>query len=152
MFYQEQEKTVLLNLLSRILPHHSSREFREQLMAQSSESLRQIARNNLERVASIQLMDLGVQPHMMGYAYCRSAICQVLSNPVHQGKRAPACYGKIATEFNKTAESVERAMRLAIHNAWEHYPHMKSMLQFQYCPTNLEFIAKVAELIRVQYL
>ena len=29
---------------------------------------------------------------------------------------------------------------------------MKSMLQFQYCPTNLEFIAKVAELIRVQYL
>ena len=94
MFYQEQEKTVLLNLLSRILPHHNSREFREQLMAQSSESLRQIARNNLERVASIQLMDLGVQPHMMGYAYCRSAICQVLSNPVHQGKRAPACYGK----------------------------------------------------------
>ena len=152
MYYFDKQKASILNLLNRVIPHYNARELREQLAGQPLDTLRQIARNNLERVVSIQLMDLGLQPHMNGYAYCREAICQALTSGAPLGNLTQDCYAKIAAEFEKSIESVERAMRLAIRNAWEHHSQLRETLQTQFCPTNREFIAKVAELIRVQYL
>ena len=96
-------------------------------------------------------MGLGVAPHMLGYQYLRRIIFDTLASADTLLDMAHNCYIKIGKEYNKSPLSVERAIRLAISNAWESNGEIHGLTQTKYRPTNREFISVVAEQIRVKY-
>jgi len=101
---------------------------------------------------------IGVPAHLKGYHYLRSAIRIVCnsSQPVNL-PITTVIYPKIAEEFNTNPSLVERAIRNAIEVAWVRGNTDVLDSYFGYTvndnkgkPTNSEFIAMIADRIRIK--
>ena len=111
--------------------------------------------NPENRIASI-LRETGMPVHIIGYSYIREAVFMVLSGSETSRNSALAIYTGLAEKYRSTPSRVERAVRHAIEIVWSRggEDRVKSVLGLPDSykasrPTNREFIALVADKLRV---
>ena len=102
--------------------------------------------------------EIGVPAHIKGYLYLREAIKMVINNVELLGAVTKELYPNIAKEFNTTPSRVERAIRHAIEVAWSRGKVDTINQLFGYTvhttkgkPTNSEFIAMIADKLRLEH-
>ncbi len=99
---------------------------------------------------------LGIPPHLKGYHYLRYGISLVINNMGIIGSVTKELYPRIAEKYNTTSSRVERDIRHAISLAWGRNVDndtVKAMFNSsakKRKPTNSEFIAKVADRLRLE--
>lgn len=113
---------------------------------------------NLETNITSIIHEIGVPAHIKGYLYLREAISMVYNDIELLGSITKVLYPDIAKKFNTTASRVERAIRHAIEVAWSRgnidsisslFGYTVSMSKAK--PTNSEFIAMVADKLRLEH-
>lgn len=112
---------------------------------------------DVERLITAMLMQIGVPPHLSGYKFIRSALMMVIDRPELFSSLTRVLYPEIAREFGTTASCVERAIRHAISLTWdrgggENYRRLlgRQASTIGDKPTNSEFLAQVGEGIRLR--
>ena len=112
---------------------------------------------DVERLVTGMLMQIGVPPHLSGYKFIRSALLMVIDRPELFSSLTRVLYPEIAREFGTTASCVERAIRHAISLTWdrgggENYRRLlgRQASTIGDKPTNSEFLAQVGEGIRLR--
>lgn len=114
--------------------------------------------NNLDANITNVIHEIGVPAHIKGYLYLREAIIMVYKEVELLGAITKSLYPRIAKKFHTTPSRVERAIRHAIEVAWSR-GNMESIRNlFGYTinvtkakPTNSEFIAMVADKLRIEH-
>ncbi len=104
------------------------------------------------------LRQIGVPAHIKGYRYLRDAIIMSLKDVKIINSVTKRLYPAVAEHFETTASRVERAIRHAIEVAWDRGDVEVLNAYFGYTiqnsrgkPTNSEFIAMIADQIRLKY-
>ena len=99
---------------------------------------------------------MGVPAHIKGYQYLRDAILLVINEVSLLGAVTKELYPLIAEKYQTTPSRVERAIRHAIELAWDRGNVDMMNKFFGYTiniqrgkPTNSEFIAMVADKLRI---
>lgn len=112
---------------------------------------------SLEAKITNIIHEIGVPAHIKGYMYLREAIGMVVENIELLSAVTKELYPSIAKKFNTTASRVERAIRHAIEVAWSRGKVDTINNLFGYTvhnekgkPTNSEFIAMVADKLRLE--
>ena len=102
------------------------------------------------------MLDMGVPAHLKGYHYLRAAILLSERDMETVSSVTKLLYPEIARKFRTTDQKVERAIRNAIEVSWERGNPDTFMELFGYSakagktrPTNSEYIARVADKIRL---
>lgn len=102
--------------------------------------------------------EIGVPAHIKGYQYLREAIMMSVEDVEMLNSITKILYPTIAKKFQTTSSRVERAIRHAIEVAWNRGKMETLDSLFGYTintgkgkPTNSEFIALIADKIRLQY-
>ena len=111
---------------------------------------------DLETNITMYIQQLGVPAHIKGYQYIRDAITMVIEDMDTINSITKLLYPTVAKHYSTTASRVERAIRHAIEVAWDRgNPDVLNEL-FGYTilgskgkPTNSEFIAMIADRIRL---
>lgn len=117
-----------------------------------------ISGHDLERDVTDMIHEIGVPAHIKGYQYLREAIIMSVEDPEMLGSITKVLYPTIARKYQTTSSRVERAIRHAIEVAWNRGRMETLDAMFGYTintgkgkPTNSEFIALIADKIRLQY-
>lgn len=104
------------------------------------------------------LLDMAIPSHLKGYPYTVRAIELVVHDHDLIHYVTGGIYPTIAKEFNTTASRVERAIRHCIEVGWSRADYDTLMQYFGNTvspskgkPTNSEFIAQVAGIIRRKF-
>lgn len=112
---------------------------------------------DLEALVTEFIHDLGVPAHIKGYQYVRTAIMMVVEDMDLLNYITKQLYPVIAKKYSTTSSRVERAIRHSIEVAWNRGRPETMNKVFGYTidtgkgkPTNSEFIAMVADRIRLQ--
>ena len=112
---------------------------------------------DLEALVTESIHELGVPAHIKGYQYVRTAIMMVVENMELLNYITKQLYPVIAKKYSTTSSRVERAIRHSIEVAWSRGRPETMNKVFGYTidtgkgkPTNSEFIAMVADKIRLQ--
>ena len=115
-----------------------------------------IKEHALQSSISTMLHSLGVLSHIKGYEYIREGIGLMYNNPSMLGAITKEMYPEIAIKYNTTSSRVERAIRHAIEVSWNRgdYELMEEVfghsVDFDRArPTNSEFIATIADKLRI---
>lgn len=113
--------------------------------------------NKAERLATQMLLDMGVPAHLKGYRYVRTAVIMVEEDMSVVGSVTKLLYPELAKRYNTTDGKIERAIRNAIEVSWVRGNRNTFERLFGYCaesgqgrPTNSEYIAAVADAVRIQ--
>lgn len=113
---------------------------------------------DLEKDVTDMIHEIGVPAHIKGYQYLREAIMMSVQDVEMLGSITKVLYPTIAGKFQTTPSRVERAIRHAIEVAWSRGKMETLDGLFGYTintgkgkPTNSEFIALIADKIRLQY-
>ena len=111
----------------------------------------------LEVMVTNILHNIGVPAHIKGYHYLREAIILSLLDPAAMNSVTKQLYPSVGKRFSTTSSGVERAIRHAIEVAWDRGDVDVLNSYFGYTiqnsrgkPTNSEFIAMIADKIRIQ--
>lgn len=111
---------------------------------------------NLDVEVTNIIHQMGVPAHIKGYQYLRDAILFVIEEVNLLGAITKELYPMIAQKYNTTPSRVERAIRHAIELAWDRGNVEMMNKFFGYTinvergkPTNSEFIAMVADKLRI---
>ena len=114
--------------------------------------------HNLEQDVTDMIHEIGVPAHIKGYQYLREAIMMAVEDIDMLNSITKVLYPTIAKRFQTTPSRVERAIRHAIEVAWSRGRMETLDALFGYTvntgkgkPTNSEFIALIADRIRLQY-
>ena len=112
---------------------------------------------DLEAEITNIIHEIGVPAHIKGYMYLREAITMVVNDMELLSAVTKELYPSIAKKYNTTASRVERAIRHAIEVAWGRGQVETINKLFGYTihndkgkPTNSEFIAMVADKLRLK--
>lgn len=112
---------------------------------------------DVETNITLYIQQLGVPAHIKGYQYIRDAISMVIEDMDAINSITKVLYPTVAKHYNTTASRVERAIRHAIEVAWDRgNPEILNdffgytILSSKGKPTNSEFIAMVADKIRLE--
>lgn len=111
----------------------------------------------LRRRITVILRDIGMPAHLMGYAYCRTAIAIVAENPGLMKNITKGLYPLVADEHNTTPSRVERDIRNAIEwvwysvdlDGWKKY-FGNAVYRRKDRPTNSEFIATIVDYLTME--
>jgi two-component system response regulator (stage 0 sporulation protein A) len=113
---------------------------------------------NLDANITTIIHEIGVPAHIKGYQYLREAITIIYNNIEILGSITKTLYPQIAEKFKTTPSRVERAIRHAIEVAWTRGNIDSISHLFGYTiniskskPTNSEFIAMVADKLRIEH-
>lgn len=113
---------------------------------------------NLDANITTIIHEIGVPAHIKGYQYLREAITMVYNNIEILGAITKTLYPAIAEKYKTTPSRVERAIRHAIEVAWTRGNIDSISFIFGYTiniskskPTNSEFIAMVADKLRIEH-
>lgn len=159
---QEQFYRILDNLIS------ANKEFRIMITVPSGETGMEQTENmteaskpdgrDLEKDVTDMIHEIGVPAHIKGYQYLREAIMMSVEDVEMLGSITKILYPTIAKKYQTTPSRVERAIRHAIEVAWSRGRMETLDALFGYTintgkgkPTNSEFIALIADKIRLQY-
>lgn len=114
--------------------------------------------HDLEQDVTDMIHEIGVPAHIKGYQYLREAIMMAVEDIEMLNSITKILYPTIAKKFQTTPSRVERAIRHAIEVAWSRGRMETLDALFGYTintgkgkPTNSEFIALIADRIRLQY-
>ncbi len=101
---------------------------------------------------------IGVPAHIKGYQYLRTAILMTVSDSNIINSVTKVLYPSVAKQYSTTTSRVERAIRHAIEVAWDRGDVDTLNSYFGYTiqnsrgkPTNSEFIAMIADNLRLRY-
>lgn len=115
-----------------------------------------IRTKNLDVAVTNIIHEMGVPAHIKGYQYLRDAILMVVDEVNLLGAVTKELYPMIAQKYTTTPSRVERAIRHAIELAWDRGNVEMMNKFFGYTinlergkPTNSEFIAMVADKLRI---
>lgn len=159
---QEQFYRILDNLIS------ANKEFRIMITVPSGETgteqtdreteTPELDSRDLEKDVTDMIHEIGVPAHIKGYQYLREAIMMSVEDVEMLGSITKILYPTIAKKYQTTPSRVERAIRHAIEVAWSRGKMETLDALFGYTintgkgkPTNSEFIALIADKIRLQY-
>lgn len=113
---------------------------------------------NLESDVTNIIHEIGVPAHIKGYQYLREAIIMSVNDVEMLNSITKILYPSIAKKYQTTPSRVERAIRHAIEVAWSRGKMDTIDELFGYTinngkgkPTNSEFIALIADKIRLEY-
>ncbi|TLS53012.1 sporulation transcription factor Spo0A [Paenibacillus antri] len=113
---------------------------------------------NLDASITNIIHEVGVPAHIKGYQYLRDAITMVYNNIELLSAVTKTLYPAIAEKYRTTPSRVERAIRHAIEVAWTRGNIDSISHLFGYTiniskakPTNSEFIAMVADKLRIEH-
>ena len=113
---------------------------------------------DLEQDVTNMIHEIGVPAHIKGYQYLREAIMMSVTDSTMISSITKILYPTIAKRFQTTPSRVERAIRHAIEVAWSRGRMETLDSLFGYTidtgkgkPTNSEFIALIADKIRLSY-
>lgn len=113
---------------------------------------------DIELIVTDIIHSLGIPAHIKGYHYLRTAIIEASKDNTLLNSVTKQLYPCVAVKHDTTSSRVERAIRHAIETAWNRGNSEGFSSIFGYnimsCsnkPTNAEFIALVADNIRLQY-
>ena len=102
--------------------------------------------------------EIGVPAHIKGYQYLRSAILMTIEDNEIINSVTKILYPSVAKKYGTTTSRVERAIRHAIEVAWDRGDVDTLNSYFGYTiqntrgkPTNSEFIAMIADNLRLKY-
>ena len=102
--------------------------------------------------------EIGIPAHIKGYHYLRDAIIMAVEDMDVLNAITKVLYPTVAKKHQTTASRVERAIRHAIEVAWSRGKLDTLDDLFGYTvsngkgkPTNSEFIALIADTIRLEY-
>ena len=112
---------------------------------------------DLENQVTDMIHEVGVPAHIKGYQYLRDAIMMVIDEAEMLNSITKILYPTIAKRNQTTPSRVERAIRHAIEVAWSrgNMDIINSLFSYTVStgkgkPTNSEFIALIADKIRLQ--
>ena len=112
---------------------------------------------SLEREVTAVIHEVGVPAHIKGYQYVREAIVIAVQDMDVINAVTKVLYPEVARRYSTTPSRVERAVRHAIEVAWDRGDLETLQHYFGYTvsntkgkPTNSEFIAMIADRIRLQ--
>ncbi len=101
---------------------------------------------------------IGVPAHIKGYQYLRTAILLTINDSDIINSVTKVLYPSVAKKYQTTTSRVERAIRHAIEVAWDRGDVDTLNSYFGYTiqnsrgkPTNSEFIAMIADNLRLKY-
>ena len=113
---------------------------------------------NLETRVTDMIHEIGIPAHIKGYHYLRDAIIMAVEDMDVLNAITKVLYPTVAKMHQTTASRVERAIRHAIEVAWSRGKLDTLDDLFGYTvsngkgkPTNSEFIALIADTIRLEY-
>ncbi|KGR74650.1 sporulation transcription factor Spo0A [Ureibacillus sinduriensis] len=116
-----------------------------------------VNQRQLDTTITAIIKEIGVPAHIKGYSYLREAIQMVYYDIELLGSVTKILYPEIAKKFGTTPSRVERAIRHAIEVAWNRGNYESISQMFGYTvhhlkskPTNSEFIAMIADKIRIE--
>lgn len=112
---------------------------------------------DIETMVTEIIHEIGIPAHIKGYQYLRHAIMLVIDNLDVINSITKTLYPTVAQDFHTTSSRVERAIRHAIEVAWDRGDTDVLNSIFGYTiatskgkPTNSEFIAMIADRLRLQ--
>lgn len=112
----------------------------------------------LERYITNIMLDIGVPAHLKGYHYLRDAILLSGRDMEVVSSVTKLLYPTIAKHFKTTDQKVERAIRNAIEVSWARGNVDTFEKMFGYSvtsgrtrPTNSEYIARIADKVRLDF-
>lgn len=122
------------------------------------EQAEKISDQELERQISRFMLELGIPAHLRGYQFLRSAVLMCVQDMELVGSVTKLLYPDLARMYGTTPQKIERAIRNAIEVSWERGNSDIFEELFGYRntseysrPTNSEYIATVADYIRLEY-
>lgn len=135
-----------------------TKKIHENRMININESKSEYIERNLESDVTNIIHEIGVPAHIKGYQYLRDAIIMSVNDTEMLGSITKVLYPTIAKIHHTTSSRVERAIRHAIEVAWTRGKMDTIDELFGYTvnkgkgkPTNSEFIALIADKIRLEY-
>lgn len=148
------DNEVVLNRIKAV----SGRNTRRGEVRRSLESAAPVQERNLELDVTNIIHEVGVPAHIKGYQYLRDAIILSVEDVEMLNSITKILYPTIAKKHQTTPSRVERAIRHAIEVAWSRGKMDTLDALFGYTvnngkgkPTNSEFIALIADKIRLEY-
>ncbi len=112
----------------------------------------------LERYITEIMLDVGVPAHLKGYHYLRDAILLSGRDMEVVSSVTKLLYPTIARRFKTTNQKVERAIRNAIEVSWMrgNVKTLEEMFGYSAAsgkarPTNSEYIARIADKVRLDF-
>lgn len=112
--------------------------------------------DQLEKIISSIMRQIGVPAHIKGYEYLRQAIVLTVKDPSLMHAVTKSLYPTVAKTNATTSSRVERAIRHAIEVAWDRGDVDVLSSYFGYTiqnsrgkPTNSEFIAMISDKLRL---
>ena len=116
------------------------------------------AEPDIETQVTKIIHQIGVPAHIKGYQYLRAAILMTIKDSDAINSVTKVLYPSVAKKYQTTTSRVERAIRHAIEVAWDRGDVDTLNSYFGYTiqnsrgkPTNSEFIAMIADNLRLQY-
>ena len=113
--------------------------------------------DNLENIVTDMLHEIGIPAHIKGYHYLRDSIIMAVEDMGILNAITKVLYPTVAKKHQTTSSRVERAIRHAIEVAWSRGELDTLDELFGYTvsrgkgkPTNSEFIALIADTIRLK--
>lgn len=114
--------------------------------------------DDLETQVTRIIHQIGVPAHIKGYQYLRTAILMTITDSDIINSVTKVLYPSVAKKYQTTTSRVERAIRHAIEVAWDRGDVDTLNSYFGYTiqnsrgkPTNSEFIAMIADNLRLKY-
>lgn len=124
----------------------------------SSEPTSYELQEDIEAQVTKIIHQIGVPAHIKGYQYLRTAILMTISDSEIINSVTKILYPSVAKKYSTTTSRVERAIRHAIEVAWDRGDVDVLNSYFGYTiqnnrgkPTNSEFIAMIADNLRLKY-
>ena len=160
---QEQLYRIINNLIStnnefQIMITVPSGETKQVAAGAAAPAAAESVVRDLEKDVTDMIHEIGVPAHIKGYQYLREAIMMSVKDVEMLGSITKILYPTIAKKYQTTPSRVERAIRHAIEVAWSRGRMETLDALFGYTintgkgkPTNSEFIALIADKIRLQY-
>lgn len=115
-------------------------------------------RPDIESQVTKIIHQIGVPAHIKGYQYLRTAILMTINDNEVINSVTKILYPTVAKKYKTTTSRVERAIRHAIEVAWDRGDVDTLNSYFGYTiqntrgkPTNSEFIAMIADNLRLKY-
>lgn len=116
------------------------------------------ASSDMEAQVTKIIHQIGVPAHIKGYQYLRCAILMTIEDNDIINSVTKVLYPTVAKKYQTTTSRVERAIRHAIEVAWDRGDVDTLNSYFGYTiqnnrgkPTNSEFIAMIADNLRLKY-
>lgn len=116
-----------------------------------------VSRHETTQMISDFMLELGIPAHLRGYQFLRSALEMCVEDMELVGSVTKLLYPDLAKRYQTTDTKVERAIRNAIEVSWDRGNGDLFEELFGYSnspeytrPTNSEYIAVVADYIRLE--